>query len=94
MSDLRSIAVVTGTRAEFGLLSHLMRALLRRSDKVLVSILYPSDRPAKSDRGNRDCGFLRIKYQLWPKSAANVWRYNAYGRLFPAEQLSQDARCH
>jgi UDP-hydrolysing UDP-N-acetyl-D-glucosamine 2-epimerase len=32
MTKPRSIAIVTGTRAEFGLLSHLMRALQRRSD--------------------------------------------------------------
>jgi UDP-hydrolysing UDP-N-acetyl-D-glucosamine 2-epimerase len=32
MAQSRSIAIVTGTRAEFGLLSHLMRALQRRSD--------------------------------------------------------------
>jgi UDP-hydrolysing UDP-N-acetyl-D-glucosamine 2-epimerase len=32
MTRSHSIALVTGTRAEFGLLSHLMRSLLRRSD--------------------------------------------------------------
>jgi UDP-hydrolysing UDP-N-acetyl-D-glucosamine 2-epimerase len=32
MARSRSIALVTGTRAEFGLLSHLMRSLQRRSD--------------------------------------------------------------
>ncbi len=39
MTRQRSIALVTGTRAEFGLLSHLMRSLRRRSDVAPLLIV-------------------------------------------------------